>query len=118
MSSRRCICKNSLLLIKIYNVSILQVKFHGIEHNKLISGSTDGLINVFDLSQNTEDNALIDSLNTESSVDSLYWYVNEFGKDAIFCSTHTHDVQLWNIDDAAPFAHFHRDELSTTIKVN
>lgn len=82
-----------------------------------MSGSIDGLINLYDLTQSSEDDALIDSLNTESSIESLEWYYTQFGKDAIFCSTHVNDVQLWKLEEAEPFAHFHRDFLSRTIKV-
>lgn len=42
--------------------------FHSVKPNVLASGSTDGLINVFDLAQPSEDAALTYTLNTESSV--------------------------------------------------
>lgn len=42
--------------------------FHSIKRDVLASGSTDGLMNVFDLTQPSEDLALTYSLNTESSV--------------------------------------------------
>lgn len=42
--------------------------FHPAKRNVLASGSTDGLMNMFDLIQSSEDLALTCSLNTESSV--------------------------------------------------
>lgn len=44
------------------------LSFNPVKSNFLASGSTDGLINVFDLTQPSEDEALMYSLNTESSV--------------------------------------------------
>lgn len=47
---------------------VTSLAFHCDKENVLASGSTDGLINIFDLTQTTEDSALNYSLNTESSV--------------------------------------------------
>jgi WD40 repeat protein len=47
---------------------ITSIAFHSNKRDILASGSTDGLINVFDLTQTSEDSALTYSLNTESSV--------------------------------------------------
>lgn len=47
---------------------VTSLAFHSVKEDVLASGSTDGLINVFDLTQTTEDSALNYSLNTESSV--------------------------------------------------
>ncbi|XP_049817708.1 WD repeat-containing protein 89 [Aethina tumida] len=93
---------------------ITQVKFDPTDSNKLISGSTDGLINIYDLSQSDEDDALIDSLNTESSVEKLQWY-KEDNNDYITCITHTADVQLWKTEDAEPSYHFRRSQVAQEI---
>ena len=34
----------------------------------MVSGSTDGLVNVFDIMQTTEDDALMSTYNTEATV--------------------------------------------------
>lgn len=47
---------------------ITWLAFHPTMENALTSGSTDGLINIFDLKKSSEDEALKHSLNTESSV--------------------------------------------------
>jgi WD40 repeat protein len=52
----------------ISNFCILQVCFHPTKQDMLASGSTDGLINIFDVSKSCEEEALQQSLNTESSV--------------------------------------------------
>ena len=93
------------------------MKFHHDDPNKLISGSVDGLINLYDLSQNNEEDALIDSLNTESSVEKLRWLQHQ-GKDIVGCITHTADVQLWRTDDAQPYCHLHRAEIAKATKVS
>ncbi|KAJ8914802.1 hypothetical protein NQ315_014547 [Exocentrus adspersus] len=94
---------------------ITQVQFHSENKDSLLSGSTDGLINVYDLSQPNEEDALIDSLNTQSSVDHLLWF-KENGKDNISCITHTFDLQLWNLEKAAPYEHFTRSDIASLLK--
>lgn len=55
---------------------ITQIKFHPTNPNLLLSGSMDGLINSFDISELNEDDALQCTLNTERSVAKLNWLVN------------------------------------------
>lgn len=81
-----------------------------------MSGSIDGLINIYDLSQSCEEDAVIDSLNTQSSVDQLLWFY-EKEKCNISCITHTSDLQLWSLDGAKPYKHFSRADLSKGLKV-
>lgn len=95
---------------------MLQVKFHPSDVNRLISGSTDGLINIYDLCQHVEEDALIDTLNTESSIEQLAWF-RAGHCDAISCVTHTTDLQLWRTDDCEPFITYHRADIASIIKV-
>jgi len=44
------------------------VKFHPTEDKTVISGAIDGIINLFDVTQTTEQDALQSSVNTNSSV--------------------------------------------------
>ncbi|XP_074099055.1 WD repeat-containing protein 89 [Cotesia typhae] len=83
---------------------VTSLAFHCEKDNVLASGSTDGLINIFDLTQTTEDSALNYSLNTESSVDRVGWL--EDGN--IWCTTHTHSLQMWKCEDASPFIKYNR----------
>ncbi|KAK9891179.1 hypothetical protein WA026_013495 [Henosepilachna vigintioctopunctata] len=94
---------------------ITQVKFHPSNRNKMLSASTDGLINIYDLTQTCEDDALIDSLNTESSIEKTTW--REFGnRDVISCITHTADVQLWRSEDVQPYCSFSRSDLARHLR--
>uniref|UniRef100_A0A8C6S5B1 WD repeat-containing protein 89 n=1 Tax=Neogobius melanostomus TaxID=47308 RepID=A0A8C6S5B1_9GOBI len=60
------------VLLGVYSEShsddITQVRFHPTDKDRLASGSTDGLVNVFDLSEGAEDEALVGTCNSESSV--------------------------------------------------
>ncbi|XP_001605514.1 WD repeat-containing protein 89 [Nasonia vitripennis] len=87
---------------------ITSLAFHPTKRDALSSGSTDGLINVFDLTQTSEDSALTYSLNTESSVDRIGWLTN----DNLWCTTHTHSLQLWNCEDATPYNKFDRSNVA------
>ena len=57
-----------------YGDDLSTVAFHPDDSDKLATGGPDGLINVFDVSQTTEDDALLTSINTESSIHTLTWY--------------------------------------------
>ncbi|XP_014473818.1 PREDICTED: WD repeat-containing protein 89 [Dinoponera quadriceps] len=86
------------------------LSFNPVKPDVLASGSTDGLINVYDLAEPSEDEALIHSLNTESSVDKLGWS----SSDSLWCTTHTNALQLWNCEDASPYARFERNHLAVS----
>jgi WD40 repeat protein len=64
-------------LLGVYSEShsddITAVKFHPQQAERLASGATDGLVNVFDLSLGGEDDALVTTCNCESTVSSLCW---------------------------------------------
>lgn len=47
---------------------VTAVRFHPSQVHSLSSGSTDGLLNVFNLMEPAEDDALLYSFNTNSSV--------------------------------------------------
>ncbi|XP_049815632.1 WD repeat-containing protein 89 [Schistocerca nitens] len=95
---------------------ITQVRFHPEEKNKLATGSVDGIINVFDISKQCEDDALAYCLNTESSIDKLHWFRGMDSTFNISCITHTEELQLWEIDGASPFAHFTREDIAGILK--
>lgn len=52
---------------------VTSLKFHPENPDILCSGSVDGLINTYDLKQPDEDDALLNTINTESSVHKLSW---------------------------------------------
>ena len=49
-------------------LSLNQIHFHPSSEQRLVSGSTDGLVNVFDISETTEEDALVSTYNTEATV--------------------------------------------------
>jgi len=66
----------------------------------LVTGCTDGMVNILDVSQSDEDEALETSYNTSDSVASCVWYKNSKGdNDNIAIQTHTEAVQLWHTPD-------------------
>ncbi|KAL3289227.1 hypothetical protein HHI36_003661 [Cryptolaemus montrouzieri] len=94
---------------------ITQVKFHPTETNKMLSGSTDGLINSYDLNISGENNALIESMNTESSVEKISW--SKFGsREIVTCITHTAHIQLWRNVGVYPYCNFTRADLARNLK--
>lgn len=98
---------------------ITQVRFHPQRPDTLASGSTDGLINVYDLQQATEDDALEQCMNTESSVARLQWHTSgrpqvagdattddrkdqttkqsQTDRDLLSCITHVNDLHLYDV---------------------
>lgn len=70
---------------------ITQVCFHPTETDTLSTGSTDGLVCVFDISQPTEDDAITLTLNSESSVSKIGWHGNN-----LYCVTHIDTFYLWD----------------------
>ncbi|XP_060521428.1 WD repeat-containing protein 89 [Cylas formicarius] len=95
---------------------ITQVRFHPDDSNTLMSGSTDGLINIYNLVETSEDDALQQCLNTEKFVDSLTWF-DEKGRYRISCVTSTVDLQLWDLDGAEPYARLERNDIASQIMV-
>lgn len=84
-----------------------QVKFHPNKRNVLASGSTDGLINIFNVTETNEDDALEYCVNTESSVQTINWHLRNSDMedssvtgDLLTCITDTHDFQLIDVDES------------------
>ncbi|NXP08372.1 WDR89 protein, partial [Thinocorus orbignyianus] len=74
---------------------ITKICFHPIKPNVVVSGSTDGLVNVFDINEDNEDDALIATCNSDSSVSFIGWS----GKDhkQVYCVTHDDGFCWWDI---------------------
>lgn len=93
------------------NFILLQVAFHPNQPDTIASSSTDGLVNIFDLREQNEDDALQTSLNTESSVAKTRW----LRENTLSAITHTETVQLWDKDGAAPDASWSREQIGHAI---
>ncbi|XP_036398867.1 WD repeat-containing protein 89 [Megalops cyprinoides] len=74
---------------------ITQVCFHPRDPDRLASGSTDGLVNVFDLSHGSEEDALQATCNSCSSVSTVCWAGQEYGR--LLCLSHDEGLHLWDL---------------------
>ncbi|XP_066996408.2 WD repeat-containing protein 89 isoform X2 [Anabrus simplex] len=92
---------------------ITQVKCHPSSNDRIATGSTDGLINIYDIKKSSEEDAFLYCLNTES-LDKLGWFSRD-GNDALMCITSTHILQLWDPVEVAPDAHFSREAITSAM---
>lgn len=102
---------------------LTQIRFHPLNNNIMASASTDGLINVFDITKSDEDEAIEFSLNTESSIQTINWHFKENGKnldtnwaDFLSCITHTNDFQLFDTDTIDQIYKCEREHIAKLIK--
>lgn len=74
---------------------ITQVRFHPWDKDRVASGSTDGLVNVFDLSRGAEEEALLATCNNESSAGSVCWSGPDYNQ--LLCLSHDEGLHLWDL---------------------
>ncbi|XP_013882919.1 WD repeat-containing protein 89 [Austrofundulus limnaeus] len=74
---------------------ITQVCFHPRDRDRLASGSMDGLVNVFDLSQGPEDQALLLTCNSDSSAAVVVWSGPDHSQ--LLCLSHAEGLHLWDV---------------------
>ncbi|KAF9820521.1 hypothetical protein SFRURICE_009940 [Spodoptera frugiperda] len=91
---------------------ITQVKFHKTQTEVLATGSLDGLINIFNVMELSEDDALTYSLNVENSVEKLSW----LDEKQVACITQSNDLQFWDTQSGDLLRTFTRDKVSRSIK--
>ncbi|XP_008848713.1 WD repeat-containing protein 89 [Nannospalax galili] len=85
---------------------VTQVRFHPSNPNMVVSGSTDGLVNVFDISADNEEDALVATCNSVSSVSCIGWCGRDYKQ--IYCITHDEGFYWWNLnhlDTDEPITH-------------
>lgn len=80
------------------------------------SGSTDGLINIFDISEKTEDDALKYCFNSSSSIANINWHPKSAGKDLISCITDTNDFQIYDVEKQDLISEFSRVTIAEKMK--
>ncbi|XP_048218066.1 WD repeat-containing protein 89 [Perognathus longimembris pacificus] len=88
---------------------ITQVRFHPSNPNMLVSGSTDGLVNVFDISVDNEEDALLTTCNSVSSVSCIGWSGKDYKQ--IYCMTHDEGFCWWDLN------HLDSDEPITQLSI-
>lgn len=112
-------CRNPKVLggyWETHTDDVTSIEFHPNKANTMLSGSTDGLINLFDISAPNEDDALQNSFNVESSIRKLKW-VNIKNEDRIGCITDMETIQFWNTEDSSPYLNFSRKILGSTMYI-
>lgn len=86
-------------LLGVYSEShsddVTQVTFHPRDKDRLASGSTDGLVNVFDLSRGAEEEALLSTCNSDSSAGSVCWSGANYTQ--LLCLSHDEGLHLWDL---------------------
>ncbi|KAM4690615.1 WD repeat-containing protein 89 [Rhinophrynus dorsalis] len=109
-SQIKCSSKDPLgVYSESHNDDITQVRFHPTNPSLVASGSTDGLVNVFDISKDNEDDALNATCNSDSSVSFLGWAGQDYNQ--IYCLTHDEGFCWWDL------AQMNTDEPITLSKV-
>lgn len=99
-----------------HSEDITNARFHPGNADLLVSGSVDGLINVFDISQPTEDDAMQYCFNVDTAIESLNWHRNpESGKDWVSCVTTTNDFHLYDVESQDPEVEFDREKITEFI---
>ncbi|NXP47249.1 WDR89 protein, partial [Heliornis fulica] len=77
-----------------HNDDITRICFHPIEPSLVVSGSTDGLVNTFDINKDNEDDALISTCNSDSSVSFIGWSGKDYKQ--VYCVTHDEGFCWWD----------------------
>ena len=75
----------------VHSDDITSLQFHNHSQHRLLTGSTDGLVNILDLSKTEEEEALLSSYNSLDSVAGAWWR----GEDVVV-RTHTEALQTWS----------------------
>ncbi|KAM9842563.1 WD repeat-containing protein 89 [Aulostomus maculatus] len=74
---------------------ITQVRFHPRDKDRMASGSTDGLVNVFDLTRGTEEEALLATCNSDSFAASVCWCGPDYSW--LMCLGFDEGLHLWDL---------------------
>ncbi|CAH0401491.1 unnamed protein product [Chilo suppressalis] len=91
---------------------ITQIKFHKEKTEIITTGAMDGLLNVFNILEQTEDEALTFSLNVENSIEKISW----LDATQVACTTQSNDFQIWNSETGDMIRSFSRDKVAKSIK--
>ncbi|KAK8751266.1 hypothetical protein OTU49_013824 [Cherax quadricarinatus] len=95
---------------------ITQVKFNPSQEDTMATAATDGLINVFDISQKTEGDALTYCMNAEVTVGKLSWLSKNGRHERLSGITDIESLQYWDIREAAPLYKYSRGEVCNAMK--
>ncbi|CAH3029289.1 unnamed protein product [Porites evermanni] len=87
-----------------HNGEITQIQFSPLQTHQMASGSTDGLICLFDIRKGSEDDCLDSVLNTCSSVSQLGYFGPSYS--SLYCVTHIETLQLWDVPETTMTTEF------------
>lgn len=74
-----------------------QLRFHPANPSRLLTGSTDGLVNVVDVSVSDEDEAVVQTFNHGASVHRAGW----LNADELFALSHDERFAVYDTSDAS-----------------
>ncbi|XP_058456197.1 WD repeat-containing protein 89 isoform X2 [Malaya genurostris] len=99
-----------------HSEDITHVRFHPTNPDLFASGSVDGLINVFDISQPNEDDALQYCFNIHNAIETFNWHQSPQKKDWISCITTTNDFHLYDVASQNQEAVCSRQSITAAIR--
>ncbi|XP_049299775.1 WD repeat-containing protein 89 [Anopheles funestus] len=95
---------------------ITHVRFHPTSPDLFASASVDGLINVFNISKLTEDDAMQYCFNIETAIDAINWHTDPTGRDLVSCVTTTNDLHLYDVESQDSVALFNREQITHAMR--
>lgn len=98
-----------------HDEDVTSVSFHPTNPDLLATGSTDGLINIWDVQKESEDDALKYTLNTNSSVSRVKWH-KKGNTDQLSCITHTQNLMLFDVDQQDLLKEWTRENVTAAIQ--
>lgn len=84
-----------MIFSECHSQTVTQIRFNPGNKNEFCSGSEDGLICCFDVSQNNEDDALQTIIPINHCINKLGFYQD----NKVYCCTSTEQFSLWNITE-------------------
>ncbi|CAG8463853.1 2631_t:CDS:2 [Ambispora gerdemannii] len=87
-----------------HNDDITQLHFHPSIPSKMLSGSTDGLICNYDITNFDEDEALVGVINSGSSVHKAGYFGPQ--ADYVYCLTHIETFSIWSEKETSLLCNF------------
>eukprot|EP00794_Sanderia_malayensis_P018938 gene18938-20843_t len=79
---------------ELHSDDITQVKFHPTRREIMATGSTDGLVAISNIEAEAQEDVLLKTLNTESSVSNIGYFGPSF--EFLFTLTHIETVHFWD----------------------
>ncbi|XP_055607987.1 WD repeat-containing protein 89 [Uranotaenia lowii] len=99
-----------------HSEDITSVRFHPNNPDFLASASVDGLVNVFDISQTNEDDAMQFCFNVDNSIEAINWHQTALEKDRISVITTTNDFHLLDVETQDTEFCYQREQITQSIK--